>query len=167
MQQAKQVSLFIAITAWAILIGGILYAHIVYFPPYLSHLPESNTLITGPFGLREESFWMRIHPFAILATIAALLLNWKIKARRKFILIATIIYALVIIATATYFLPGLLAFAESGNSSTVTAAEWYQRGQTWQYLSWIRGAFMFAGFILLLVALTKSEMLLRKSPPAN
>lgn len=157
MQQAKQVSLFIAITAWAILIGGIIYAHLVYFPPYLSHLPESNTLITGPYAIRDENFWMRIHPFAILSTIIALVLNWKGKARRKFILAAAGIYAVVIVATATYFLPGLFAFAESANSSTVTAAEWYQRGQTWQYFSWVRGAFMFAGFILLLIALIKDK----------
>lgn len=157
MQQARQLSLFIAITAWAILIGGIMYAHIVYFPPYLSQLPESNKLINGPYGLRDENFWMLIHPFAILSTITTLLLNWKLKARRKCILLPTIIYALVIVATATYFLPGLFAFAESGNSSTVTAADWYQRGQTWQYMSWIRGAFMFIGFILLLLALIKDQ----------
>lgn len=157
MQQARQVSLFIAITAWAILTGGIMYAHIVYFPQYLSHLPESNKLITGAYGLKDENFWMLVHPFAILSTITALLLNWKLKARRTFILIPSIIYAVVIIATATYFLPGLFAFAESGNSSTITAAEWYQRGQTWQHLSWVRGAFMFAGFILLLIALLKDR----------
>lgn len=156
MQQAKQLSLLIAITAWAILIGGIVYAHLVYFPPYLSHLPESNALITGPYAIRDENFWMRIHPVAILSTVIALLLNWKLQARRKWIAAAAIIYTGVIIATATYFLPGLLAFANSANSN-LTVAEWYQRGQTWQYLSWLRGAFMFAGFILLLQALTKGR----------
>ncbi len=132
-----------------------MYAHIVYFPPYLSHLPESNSLITGPYALRDENFWMRIHPFAILATIITLVLHWKVKTRRQLILIAAIIYAIVIIATAIYFLPGLFAFAESGNNTMVTAAEWYRRGQLWQYMSWIRGAFMFAGFIVLLMAIAK------------
>jgi len=156
MQQAKQLSLLIAITAWATLIGGIVYAHLVYFPPYLSHLPESNALITGPYAVRDENFWMRIHPVSILSTLVALVLNWKLPARRKWIAAAAIIYTLVIIATATYFLPGLLAFAGSGNSN-LTAADWYQRGQTWQYLSWLRGACMFAGFILLLQALIKDR----------
>jgi len=156
MQQAKQLSLLISITAWAILIGGIVYAHLVYFPPYLSHLPESNALITGPYAIRDENFWMRIHPVAILTTVIALFFNWKQPARRKWIAAAAIIYTGVIIATATYFLPNLLAFANSGNS-TLTPAEWYQRGQTWQYLSWLRGACMLAGFILLLQALTKER----------
>lgn len=157
MQQLRQLSLFITILLWAIIIGGISYSHIVYFPPYLSHLPESNRLITGKFGLHDENFWMLAHPLAIIFTITTLLLNWKLKRRRNFILIAFGIYALAIIATATYFVPGLKAFAESHNSTTVTPAEWFQRGQTWQQLSWIRGTFMYLAFILLLVALTKDK----------
>lgn len=157
MQNAKQFSLFAAITVWAVLIGGIVYSHVVYFPPYLSHLPESNKLITGDYGLHDENFWMFIHPFAILSTILALILNWKLKARRKFIFLALGIYALAIIATAFYFVPGLKAFADSNNSTTVTPAEWLQRGQTWQYLSWIRGTLMLFAFLMLAIALTKDR----------
>jgi hypothetical protein len=157
MQKARQLSLFITITIWAIIAGGIVYSHIVYFPPYLSHLPESNQLITGEFGLKDGNFWMLVHPLAIIFTIITLILNWKLKVRRKFILIALCIYVLAIIATATYFLPELFAFAESNNSTTVTPSEWFQRGQSWQHLSWIRGFFMFLAFIMLLIALTKDK----------
>ena len=155
MQKAQQISLFTAITFWAIIVGGVMYSHIVYFPPYLSHLPESNKLITGEYGLHDGSFWMLVHPFAILSTIIALILNWKLKTRRKFILITLSIYVLAIIATAIYFVPGLMAFADSNNNSTVSPSEWFQRGQTWQHLSWIRGFFMYIGFVMLLIALTK------------
>ena len=157
MQKSRQLSLFITITLWAIIIGGIAYSHIVYFPPYLSHLPESNQLITGEFGLKDGNFWMLVHPLVIIFTVITLILNWKLKVRRKFILIPLGIYALVIIATATYFLPRLFAFADSNNSTTVTPSEWFQRGQTWQHLSWIRGFFMYLGFIMLLIALTKDK----------
>ena len=98
---------------------------------------------------------MLVHPFAILSTIIALILNWKLKTRRKFILITLSIYVLAIIATAIYFVPGLMAFADSNNNSTVAPSEWFQRGQTWQHLSWIRGFFMYIGFVMLLIALTK------------
>jgi hypothetical protein len=64
---------------------------------------------------------------------------------------------LAIIATATYFVPELMAFADSNNATTVTPSEWFQRGQTWQHLSWIRGSFMFTGFFMLLIALTKEN----------
>ena len=69
MQKSRQLFLFITITLWAIIIGGIVYSHIVYFPPYLSHLPESTSLITGEYGLHDENFWMFVHPLAILSTI--------------------------------------------------------------------------------------------------
>jgi len=157
MKQAGQLSLFIAITLWAAIFGGFLYSHIVYFPSYLSHLPESNSLITGGYGLKDPNFWLPIHPIAFLLTIVTFILNWKLKTRRKFILIALVIYVLAIIATAVYFVPELLAFANSTNNSAVSQSEWFQRGQTWQHLSWIRGGFMYVGFLLMVIALTKDN----------
>lgn len=155
MTQARQLSLFVAITLWAIIVGGVVYSHIAYFPSYLSHLPESNSLITGDYGLKDANFWMLVHPLGILSTIVTLILNWKLKTRRKYILITLGIYTLAIITTVVYFVPGLLAFADSTNNITVTPEEWFQRGQTWQHLSWIRGAFAFVCFLLMVIALTK------------
>lgn len=158
MTQARQLSLFIAITLWALIVGGVVYSHLVYFPAYLSHLPESNSLITGEYGLKDGNFWMLVHPLAILSTILTLIVNWKLKTRRKFILITLGIYSLAIIATAVYFVPGLLAFADSQNNTTVSPAEWFQRGRTWQHLSWIRGSCMYIGFLLMVIALTKDNL---------
>jgi uncharacterized protein YybS (DUF2232 family) len=89
--------------------------------------------------------------------LLALLLHRKAKTTRKFIAGALGIYVLVLVATALYFVPGLLAFAKSADNSAVPAEAWLQRGQTWQYLSWVRGSFMLAGFILLLIALVKNS----------
>ena len=133
-----------------------MYSHIVYFPPYLSHLPESNSLISGDYALHDENFWLSLHPILIVTTIATLILNWRLVTRRKFILIPLCIYAMALTATAFYFVPGLMAFADS-HHSTVPASEWTQRGQTWQHLSWIRGSSLFVGFVMLLIALTKGR----------
>ncbi|HJS53268.1 MAG TPA: hypothetical protein VJ765_01955 [Chitinophagaceae bacterium] len=157
MQKSRQLSLFIAVSLWAILIGGIAYSHIVFFPAYLSQLPESSSLVTGEYGLQDENFWLLVHPLAMLSTILALILNWKLKTRRKLIFIPLGIYVLALIVTTFYFVPGLLAFADSKNVTTVTPAEWLQRGKTWQYMSWVRGTFMFLGFLALLIALTKDK----------
>lgn len=155
MKQARQISLLIAITCWAALVGAILYSHIVYFPGYLSHLPDSNKIITE-YGVQDGNFWMMAHPLTILSSITALILNWKLKIRRKYILITIGIYIVALVATIFYFLPNLMLFADSANS-TVSPTEWYERGQTWQHLSWIRGTAMITGFVLLLVALTKGN----------
>lgn len=157
MKNTRETSLIITLIAWAMLVGGVMYSHVVYFPAYLSNLPESNSLITGEHGLQDQNFWLFVHPLAILSTISTLILNWKLPGRRKFILISFGIYALAIVATAFYFVPGLKAFAESNNSASVTHSEWFQRGQTWQHLSWVRGFSLFCGFVMLLIALRKGK----------
>ncbi|HEY6186065.1 MAG TPA: hypothetical protein VIW80_00195 [Pyrinomonadaceae bacterium] len=147
-------SLFLAVILWGTLLGGIAYSHLVYFPAYLSALPDSAVVVNGPYGLHEAVFWITIHPLLILSLIITLVLNWRVPARRKLILITFGLYVLVLIITQIYFIPELIAFQRSPQSS-VSPAEWLVRGQRWQRLSWIRGASMYAGILPLLIALTK------------
>ena len=146
--------LFLVVILWGTLLGGIAYSHLVYFPVYLSALPDSAVVVTGPYGLREATFWMTIHPLLILSLIVALVLNWKARSRRKLILITLGVYALVLVVTQIYFLPELIAFERSPKSN-VSASEWLSRGQRWQRLSWIRGGIMYAAILPLLLAMTQ------------
>jgi len=148
------ISLMLSIVLWGTLLGGIAYSHLVYFPPYLSALPDSAVVVNGPYGLHEAIFWMIIHPLLILSLIITLVLNWSLQARRKLILISFAVYVLVIVISLIYFIPELIAFERSPESS-LTPAEWLARGQLWQRLSWIRGAVMYAGILPLLLALAK------------
>lgn len=156
------ISLMLSIVFWGTLLGGIAYSHLVYFPPYLSALPDSAVVVNGPYGLREATFWMIIHPLLILSLIVTLILNWRLRARRKLILISFAIYVLVIIITQIYFIPELIAFERSPESS-LTPADWLLRGQRWQRLSWIRGAVCYAAFVPLLLALAKPAGLTQDS----
>ena len=147
-------ALFPPILIWGILLGGIVYSHVAFFPAYLSDLPNSAVVVTGKYGINEAPFWMTIHPLLILSLIVAFALNWKFKTRRKPIALSLGIYIVALIATAVYFVPELMAFAKSAES-TLPASEWLARGHRWQNLSLIRGAFCFLGFVPLLIALTK------------
>ena len=148
------ISLMLSIILWGTLLGGIAYSHLVYFPVYLSALPDSAVVVNGPYGLHEEIFWTLIHPLLILSLAISLALNWKIHARRKLIGITMTLYALAIVATTFYFVPELRAFKNSPNLA-VSPAEWFARGQRWQKLSWLRGTVMYLGIVPLLLALTK------------
>ncbi|HEY6141330.1 MAG TPA: hypothetical protein VI670_26540 [Thermoanaerobaculia bacterium] len=148
MTRARDLSLAAAIVVWATILGGIVYSHIVWFPPYLADLPKTAALAQT---IHDEHFWLSIHPLAIVTLIAALALNWKLRSRRNLIFITVAIYAVAIVTTALYFVPELIAFRNSASSS-VAPAEWYVRGQNWQHLSWARGFFMFLAFIPLLLA---------------
>lgn len=142
----------VSITLWGVVLGGIVYSHVVYFPVYLSDLPASAVLVTGAYALDEGRFWMAIHPLLLLSLIVNLVVNLKVGAVRNRILISFGIYIAVIVVTQLYFLPELMAFARSA-SSDVSPAEWLARGNRWQYLSWIRGGVMFAAFFVLLSSL--------------
>ena len=148
------ISLFLAVTLWGTLLGGIAYAHIVYFPVYLSALPDSAVVVNGPYGMNEAIFWMIIHPLLVLSLIVALALNWRFKPRRKLILISFAAYLAMLVVSQLYFIPELRAFRLSPESS-LSPAEWLARGQRWQILSWLRGAVCYAAFIPLLLALSK------------
>ena len=147
-------SLFLPIIFWGILLGAIVYSHIAFFPAYLSDLPNSAVVVTGKYGINEAPFWTRIHPLLILSLIIALALNWKFKARRNLIILSFGIYIAVLIVSAVYFVPELMEFAKSPES-TLPASDWVARGHRWLYLSLIRGFFCFLGFVPLLIALSK------------
>ena len=154
--RARTIALMVSILLMGILLGGIVYSHIVYFPVYLSALPDSAVLVNGPYALHEERFWLLIHPLAILSLIISLALNWKIRARRKLIIIPLVVYLLAIVVTSLYFVPELRAFQNSPNLN-VSPAEWLARGQRWQYLSWVRGTFMGLSIVPLLLTLRVRE----------
>jgi hypothetical protein len=144
----------LSVILWGTLLGGIAYSHLIFFPVYLSALPDSAVVVTGTYGLREAKFWMLIHPLLILSLVAALALNWRSRARRYLILVSFVVYVAVIVVSATYFIPELIAFEGSAGSG-VAASEWLARAQRWQRLSWIRGATMYAATVPLLYALTR------------
>ena len=152
----RDIALMISILLMGILLGGIVYSHLVFFPVYLSSLPDSAVLVNGPYALQDARFWLLIHPLAILSLIVSLALNWKIRARRKLIAIPLIVYALAIVVTTLYFVPELRAFQNSPNLN-VSPAEWYVRGQRWQYLSWVRGTLIGLSIVPLLLALRGRE----------
>lgn len=152
--RGNTVSLMLSIVLWGTLLGGIAYSHLVYFPVYLSDLPGSAVLVNGPYALNEGRFWMTIHPLLILSLLVTLILNWKVKARRKLIAISFVAYIVVIAVSALYFVPELFAFARSPQSG-VAPAEWSVRAQRWEILSWLRGSICYIFFVPLLLALTK------------
>jgi hypothetical protein len=146
--------LMLAIVLWGTLLGGVVYSHLVYFPVYLSALPDSAVLVNGPYGLNEWIFWAIIHPLLIISLSAALVLNWKSGSRRKLIAVSFAVYVIILLISMFYFVPELVLFRNSPQS-TVPAAEWLARGRRWQRLSWLRGLAMYLAFVPLLLALAK------------
>lgn len=145
----------LTVLLWGVLLGGVVYSHLVFFPVFLSNLPESSVVVSGPYGMKDAPFWMTIHPLLILSLTVSLISNWRDRARRLLIAVPLIIYVLMIVITTVYFLPELAAFEQSP-SGGVSATEWATRANRWIYLSWMRGMILFACAVPLLLALTRS-----------
>ena|ERR1043166_664527 len=149
-------ALMLSIVLYGVLLGGIVYAHVVYFPVYLSHLPESAALVNGDYALHEENFWTLIHPLLVLSLVVSLAMNWRVRFRRKMIAITLGVYVVIIIVSAVYFIPQLGEFRDSPRSN-ISTTEWQERGEHWQHMSWIRGGTLFVFAVPLLLALTKPK----------
>jgi hypothetical protein len=147
-------ALMISIILWGTLLGGAVYAGLVYFPAYLSHLPESSVVVNGPYGLNESRFWIAIHPLVILSLIISIVANWREKGRRNLVLIVFAVYVVVLVVTGLYFLPELAAFRASPESA-LSPSEWLTRTDRWQTLNIVRAAILYACSIPLLFALLK------------
>ena len=128
MDKARNLSLFATVVLWATIIGGIMYSHLAFMPSYLRNLPASTSLVNSPYPVVDERFWMTFHPLLILSLAVSLVLNWKLPQRRKPIALAFGMYAVILVVTALFFVPELMAFAKSADSD-IPAAEWAKRGR--------------------------------------
>lgn len=146
----------VAVVLYGVLLGGVAYSHIVYFPVYLGHLPESAVLTNGEFALHEENFWLLIHPMLLMSLSFALWINWRDKYRRNRIALTSAAYVLVLVISSLYFIPQLREFRDSQRSS-ISVEDWHARGERWQHMSWLRGGTLFLCIAPLLLALAKPE----------
>ena len=62
-------ALMVTVILWGVLLGGVAYSHMVFFPVFLSDLPASSTVVKGVYGLDESRFWMTLHPLLITSLI--------------------------------------------------------------------------------------------------
>jgi len=146
-------TLMISVLLWGVLLGGVVYSHMVFFPVYLSNLPDSAAVVNGPYGLNEARFWLTIHPLLVLSLVVALIANWRERTKRFLIGSTLIVYLVVLVVSALFFVPELIAF----HDSPITAGDWQPRADRWWNLSLLRGTTLFIFAIPLLFARARSE----------
>ncbi len=141
---------------FSITIGGAVYEHIAVVPAWSAAPPSSLTMFQGQYGLNAAPFWMAIHPVAIVFLTLSLITSWK--TDRKFNLITTLVgYILILVATATYFVPELLEIINTPYSETVDV-DLTKRAGTWETLSIVRLVILIGLSLILYSGLTKSSL---------
>ena len=114
---------------------------------------RSAAVVNGPYGLNEARFWLTIHPLLVLSLVIALIANWRERTKRFLIGSTLIVYLVVLVVSALFFVPELIAF----HDSPITAGDWQPRADRWWNLSLLRGTTLFIFAIPLLFARARSE----------
>jgi hypothetical protein len=161
-------TLIVLITLLGFELGGAFYEWIVVASQWSAYPPESFGILQGSYALPLDSFWMPLHMIVQVVIIAALILCWKDKKRRNFMLILVGLYILLRVPTFMYFIPELEYFR-----TTSTAAPWTQeiqdRADRWVLLSIGRTAAIAASYVLAWLTLSyrsNSKMHIQSSQDA-
>ena len=152
----KDSSLILAIIFCGTLIGAFTYSRLALYRVGVSPMGPMALVASGADGLKEEIFWMFMHPIVVLTLYVTLIMNWKDDSRRPLILISILVYCLALSATRLFYGRELVAFV-NGPLAKINATRWLASALQWRQLSWIRVALMYIAEISLLIAFMRSR----------
>jgi len=153
MRSLKNILLVLASVSFVLVIGAGLYEHVAAVPRWSAAPPASLTMFQGKYGLNPALFWMSIHPVTLLLLMAALISNWKTE-RKKQLLWALGGYVIILILTATWFVPNLVQIINIPYHDDVNEAL-RSKAALWEKLSIVRLFIMVVLSFILLSSLIK------------
>jgi hypothetical protein len=129
--------LTITTTVYLLLNGAQIFETAVIVPNWTAAPPESLYLLQGKYGLDLKNFWIAFHSLHELTFIAALVLCWKIKTARRWLILLLVLHIGVRVWTLTYFAPNITAFQDMPASPTVDQSL-VDRANEWALLNYVR-----------------------------
>ncbi len=141
--------LLITTVAYLLLNGAQIFETAVIVPVWTASPPESFHIFQGNYGLDFKVFWIISHSIHELTFILAIIFNWKISNRRKWLLMLFAIHMVMRAWTLAYFAPNIIAFQHL-SSSTMPDDALQQKTMLWKNLNYLRVAvFLFVSFALI------------------
>lgn len=133
--------LFIAIVGYLVMNGAQLWETAIFIPAWTQAPPAS--LVFFKYGIDLKTFWIIVHSVHELALLLAVYFNWKIKARKLWLLLLVLIHAGIRAWTLAYFAPTIMELQQMEYNPTV-APDLVQKAARWKNLNYVRVAFFFA-----------------------
>jgi hypothetical protein len=161
---ATKWSLILLCFSMAGAVGGGLYEHMVLMPLWASSPPASFAMIQADTGVPLQNFWIPIHVAITVFLLLSLVLAWREKKARLFLLIGLASYLSMRVWSIVFFIPEMLSFQKVPLDSP-PSAELLQRVAQWTSLTWYReplDALSFLSFLLALDGLQRP-----RDPPRN
>ena len=148
-REAASMSLLITTVAYLLLNGAQLFETAVLVPVWTAAPPASLHLFHGPYGLDFKVFWIIAHSLHEVTFLAALILNWKIPARRKVLLVVFVAHIAVRAWTLLYFAPVIISFQQILAADTIDQVL-VQKAARWRELNLVRvAAFVVLSLVLI------------------
>ena len=153
------VLLWSALVLTGTMFGASVYQRISLIPDWGGDLPQS--VVRYFRGTNAGHFidrsWTSVTAPTAVAVILALVSNWNAGARRRWILWGAILFILMLVWTAVYFIPkGVMPIMQRGGEG-LTPDEITQMARAWIFWDWFRMAGTLASYLCLLKAVSESE----------
>lgn len=120
------------------MLGGAVYEMLVIDSAWTASLPESLGAIAR---IDPGIFWRTIGPWMSLCLTGALIANWKLPQRRKWLSISLLCMTINFLAATFYFVPLLKSIHTSEVSAMAALASRWTAG------AWLRLTLTLAAFI--------------------
>jgi hypothetical protein len=144
--------------------GGAIMETFINFPNWFHHIPPSLDTAKNFLQARNPGqFFQTLYPLSILAGIAFVIVGWKIKPARNFILTALVLSVSIEVLTIAFIYPLLRIMIVDG-SALHSAEVLKQTAQQFTTLNYIRMFFFFVAEMLSLLGLWKFTQHTAKSP---
>ena len=133
-------SLFWLVTTTAVYLlmnGAQIFETALIVPAWTAAPPASLGLFQGEYRLDFKAFWIVLHSLHEITFIVALVLCWKLKAVRHWMLGLLLVHMAVRVWTVGYFAPTIIGFQSMPPSPSVDPGL-VQEAATWRTLNLIR-----------------------------
>ncbi|MCA1622924.1 MAG: DUF1772 domain-containing protein [Acidobacteria bacterium] len=152
-RKIAQILLWIAVVAWSLWFGGLMYEMVVILPLWSSSLPESvmEWNARPQFVVNPTRFFAPVAVTTVLSSLLGLILGWKSGNRRIWLFLSAICAIVTLAFTLIYFFPkNEVLFRNqfaglSGEEVSIIARSWITA-------NWVRVCIMAVGFFAALRA---------------
>jgi len=148
-ERITYILLWLSVSVWGCMLGGIIYETLVVVPVWSAAPPESLGVMTHPrFPIVPSRMWIPFSNLHTLISIAVLIFAWNQRSRRWSLLFAVAVVILSHVMQFGYFWPTNRAMAGAG----VSPAEAISMANQWRAVNWFRVGYIAAGFLATLRA---------------
>ena len=146
---SRRLTLSIVLVLVGTMFGASVYQRISLIPEWGGALPQSVVSYFGDprAGQAVDRFWSSITAPTALAVVLALVANWRLTARRRWIASGAILFFALLAWTIAFFIPqGVMPLMVRGGSG-MTSEAITEMARAWIFWDWFRMAGTLAAYL--------------------